>query len=373
MRRFLVFFGLLIVAGRCFAVESGLDLRGLLRVDGYLYADINTNSGTLTNFPTYGGVDTLSLKIRNNDRGYAQFKALVDFYFFHGEFADRYLAALSTPPLGNMAFSLDIRKMYLKLRPDFGDISIGRQIVHFGEGFLFSPIDVFSTPDLTDVSFARRGSDILRITLPIGALGEFDVLSTLSTHLTNLNSALKISLNVFGWDTSLVGIYRYKNYETLAGMTFKGDLGSFLSLHGEGVMHVLSNGNDLYGEAVLGVDTSFLDGNLILMAEYYYNGRVVDASKVTAQNLGTIGRLWYARHYGFVQLQWLIDELTTVSANSVVNFPDEAWMALLQLNRSLYQNVNLSLWGRWYHKNLNNITWLEGHDLEAGIRAEVLF
>ncbi len=372
MKRFWYFLALssLFIVEVSFAGESGLDLGGSLKVDTYIYADINTNVGILTNIPIYAGMDTLRLKVRNRDRKFAKFEAMVDLYLLHGEFADRYFATLASSSTG-MAFRADLLKLYIKLKPDFGDVSLGRQIIRFGQGFLFSPIDVFSTPDLSDISFSRRGSDSLRVEIPVGALGEFEMVTTLSTRLTNLRSAVKFSQNLFGWDTSIEALYRYFTYETLLGWTFKGDLG--LGWHGEAVLHILSNGNDFYGEVVLGADMSFLDGNLILMAEYYYNERVVDTLALTPLNIGSVNRQWYARHYVFAQVQFVVDDLTAVGVNGVLNFPDKAWILGILLNRSLYQNVNLSGSFRWYEKNINGVSWLENHNLESLLRVELLF
>ncbi len=349
--------------------ESGLQISGSLKSDTILSADI-TNA-TVTNFPVYAGMDTLRIRALNKKRKNVKFEAMFDFYMYHGEFADLYNTTMSAPSLFNAAVSAEIIKLYLKIKPSFGDITLGRQIVRFGQGFIFSPIDLFSQRDLSDIAFSRKGSDIIRVEIPLSDTGKIEALSTLSTHFTNIDSALKISLNIGGWDTSVVAMYRYSDYETIAGFAFKGDL--ILGWHGEAVLHILNNGKDVFPEAVVGADYSFFDGNLILMAEYYYNGRSVDVSKLTPSNIASVKRTWFAEDYAFFRVQYLIDEISGVSANTIFNFSDNAGITSLQYNRSLFQNFNMTTWLRWYLKNINGVVWLERHDLEAGVRLELRF
>ena len=62
-----------------------------------------------------------------------------------------------------------------------GIVHLGRQVINYERGALWSPTDIFTALDLTGLSPVRLGSDALRASIPIGATGGFDLVAAPGT------------------------------------------------------------------------------------------------------------------------------------------------------------------------------------------------
>lgn len=364
-----------------FAQEDSADGSGKkgLEISGKTFDTISVNhsidTATGTNTFTYAGISTLRINAMNADHSQVKFETSFDINLFAGEYADLYRAYTGSgiPALldQNTAITFTLRKLYLSLFTDFVDITLGRQIINYGVGYLFSPIDVFSKVDYTDINFTRKGSDILRVKFPLGDTSGLDIESTLTTHWTDLTAAAKLYTNLFGFDLAAIGIYNGETKGTTAGLTIKGDLE--LGVHGELVGHWLNDWSDFYFEAMTGVDYSFFDKNLIVMLEYYYNDRPIDPATVTPATVASIDRTFYNRHYVFFQMQYLFDEIHSAAFNIIYNPLDNAAICTLLYNWNLFQNANLIFYTRYLMNNINGISLVAQPDLQYSIRLEVLF
>jgi len=116
----------------------------------------------------------LTLNLQNANAKSAKIEGSVDFWLLTGAYADAYrridsTSSLILPGLSSV-FIADVRKLYASLFLPFADVSIGRQIISFGQGMVFSPIDVFSSVNILDLTLRRSGSDVARVRVPFGDL-----------------------------------------------------------------------------------------------------------------------------------------------------------------------------------------------------------
>jgi hypothetical protein len=233
---------------------------------------------------------------------------------------------------------------------------MGRQIINFGKGFVFSPIDVFSTVELQDINFRMSGTDIVTIRLPFSDLSGFDFITELPFLQDDYSVAAKFFTTLFDFDFSLVGIYKNagsensNENETVAGLTFKGDAG--IGLYGEAVTHYLSESREAYFEGMLGADYSIKD-KWYFAAEYLYKQYDWAYS-------------FWGEHNLFGSVRYSINDITNVSANVIYDIQHESTLGIFQWYYNILQNVN-------------TILYVQGTDSPVGqfmmyaLRAEVKF
>ena len=374
-----IFLFFTLLAGTIFAAENdtrGLDLNGRI-INDSLMNQYNGSGSNNTTF-AYAGENTLRLNVLNKDRSFAKIEGSMDVLLLYGEYANAYYALFGTSPSAILvqtnsqtSILLDLRKLYLALYPEFADITLGRQIINFGVGYLFSPIDVFSTINLNNINFERTGSDIAEVKIPFASTAGIDLVTTLSSQTTNIKSAAKLFANIAGYDLSAIGIYSGQYNETTAGLTFKGDIE--VGIHGELVEHFFQENTNNFFEGMMGIDYSFFESSIYLLFEYYYNGQPIDPNQVTPANIQSIQRLFYNKHYLFLLGEYKIDKIRNVSLDLIYNPLDNAVVVIPQYFQNIYQNVDLTVYMRYFYNNLNGLNWVISPNLEYALRLEVLY
>lgn len=266
---------------------------------------------------------------------------------------------------------VDTRKLYLSLFFDHLTFTLGRQIINYGVGYIFSPIDCFSTVNLQDIGLSRKGSDIMRVQVPLGDLAGLEGVTTITANGTDSASAVKIFGNLGGYDLSLTGIYKKPQEELLVGVTFKGDLE--IGIHGELVEHWNRQNDTRYFEGMAGADYSFNGNKVILLVEYYYNGNPIDPSKLTPADLLALNRNFLGPSYFFGQAQYVYDEIRSFNVNGIYNPMEKSWVGTFQFIYNVRQNTNLLLHARYYAGDLNGMDSANSPKVEYGAGVEIKF
>lgn len=352
--------------------NKGLDFSGSLMNENALHHYISND--TDTHSAAYSGLSTLSLGIENRNQKNGKFELDIALSVLYGEYKDYYnsiSSSISLPFIGDTAALIEIRKLYLALYPKFCDIIIGRQIVNFGVGTVFSPVDSFSSIDIADISFSRRGDDIAMLKFYFSPTAGLDILSTFSTKMTNTKTAVKLYANFLGFDASLLGVFKSAEYETLLGLSLKGD--AFVGIHGEFAAHIMGKSGEHYIEAMGGLDYSFFDGKLMLMAEYYFNSDEIDSDNVTLLDIASIDKKYYAPHYLFFSVNTTPNELTGFSTSVIWNIRDKAAIISGQFSRSITQNADMLFYVQYFHEQINGVDALKAYTLSYALRFEVSF
>ena len=81
----------------------------------------------------------------------------------------------ASPSMPETVFGARVRTLYVKLDEGAFSALAGRQVVNFGKGVLWSPVDIFDELDLSGLSPDRRGSDALRLSEALGETGSLDL------------------------------------------------------------------------------------------------------------------------------------------------------------------------------------------------------
>lgn len=383
---------LLLVAGKAGA-ESGVQLKGSLQTDMAIQlADLEATplptdepevlGGGLFDSAAFTGNNLLTLNFKTTQLEQARIDASLDLGMLYGTAATRW--QLYNPNgshgifLGSTPLFADLRKLSFSLFFPNTDVIVGRQIVNFGTGLVFSPVDVFTSVDLLELSFRRRGSDVVRLRTGFNATSGLELVASIPTGLDGQetqNSAAKLFTNLSGWDLSAVGLYRSPDRSWVAGLAFKGDL--FLGVSGELALHgapvtpeeeapttaarrtSLESGTDteLTVEAMLGIDYS-IHNLWFLNAEYYYRDPGMGATA------------FYDEHNVFASLRVSPDELTSFSISALMTFPAKNHLITAQVSHSLMQGVDIIAYVRGYQ--------IAGYetllpDSEVGVRSTLKF
>ncbi len=367
---------LMVICSLCF-LAAGFKVWAAPDLYGSFYTDLTARqyetdggSGKLK----YAGESGLRLNAKHFFNPSLKIEGSFDLILLGGDKADIYL--LMKPKEEAHSFEIDntrilplfdTRKLYLSYFSDQYTFTIGRQIINYGVGTVFSPIDSFSTVDLQDIELSRKGSDIARIQIPLGALAGIEGVSTLDGDA----SAVKIFGNLAGYDLGLTGIYKKPTEETLLGFTFKGDL--VIGVHGELVEHYSSYNDRNYFEGMIGGDYSFFQGKLIILAEYYYNSQPVDPNNLVPGEAADLNRTFLGERYLFGQASYIFDEIRRVSLNTIYNINEGSRVDTLQFFYNIRQNADLLLYTRYYTGDLNGSEVRLGPKAEYGARVELKF
>lgn len=339
--------------------KGGLSLKGSIFSDLSLMHYYNSNERDSLGF---GGLTTISLNAKNRNRKHAKVDASIEIKMPYGKgigssstaddssstdspiFSDYILFSMD-----NSILMIDIRRLYLSLYLPFADISIGRQIINFGKGTLFSPISVFSTVDIYDFTYRKNGSDIIKTAFPINNLWGIDLITELPYYNKEHTTAIKAYGNIKSFDLSLIGMYRHESEDILAGLEFKGDL--ILGVYSELLFNYKKNKSPGF-DAMIGIDYS-IRSKWIFIAEYLY----------TSNN-------HYHQIYGSVS--FLINELLKSGVSIIQNFDQKSTLGTAFISYNILQNADITFYVRGYNNDPFGEN-LPAHDIDYALRVEVKF
>jgi hypothetical protein len=359
--------------------ESGLEFSGALLADVSVLQTLSEGAGGVA----LAGDSQLTLNLVNVNRQTAKVEASAILTLLYGAYADQYQAALSQAVGAGLApgvltllasngaaVVVDLRKLYLAVFTRWLDVYLGRQIVNFGVGKLFSPLDLFSRPLLSDLNFARTGSDAVRLKAQFGEASGLDAIGAFDEEGGEPATALKLYANLAGFDLAAVGLYRDGRREFAAGADFKGDL--VVGLYGEAVQHFLADSGASWFEGMAGADYS-VAGALFLCLEYYYNGGGVQPGSLSPEQLAASPQLFLNRHYLYFAARYAPNEFTGVSASVVCDIPAAAFLPTLQCSLSVAQNAEVLFYGRLFLGDIRGGGANSGTDLQYGVQVAVSF
>jgi len=361
------------------AQSGGLQIGGSLADGALLLQDTGVGASS----PSLAGSSVLTLNFVNANRTFAKVEGSVVVNLLYGAYADGYAAAVaqavsaSTAPgllslltTQGAAVTVNLQKLYLEVYTNAADFSMGREIINFGVGTLFSPIDAFSRPTLTDLNYARSGSDVFRVDVPFGDVSGAEGVTSLSNSLDTLVSAIKLYTNVHDFDVSAVGIYRGATGEVLAGADFKGDL--VAGIYGEAVEHLFTNGSRQYFEGMAGADYSVAD-TFFATAEYYYNGNPAAPGSLTPAEIAAAEGLFLNQHYLYGNVRYLLNEIMNLQASVVYDISGSSFLATVQYDWNVVQNADLQLYGRYIYGDIQGGGGWSGPNLQYGFQVTVAF
>jgi hypothetical protein len=337
----------------------GLEFFGSLYTDVGLFHYLN---GSEKDPALFSGVSVLALRFRNVNRTHAKVEGDVEVLLPYGVLADwlspagNDSAKVSTSlyGIGTSPLFIDMRKLYLECYLPFADVALGRQITNFGKGIIFSPIDVFSTVQITDLNFRRNGSNVASVRVPFSDLAGVDCIVEAPLDSKEHSSAARFFATISGWDVSAVGLYRHRSNEVLVGTAFKGD--AVVGLYGELVEHLIDGTDNQYFECMMGADYS-IHNAWFFNAEYFYMDRPADSAS-----------LWGHNNL-YASVQFAPNELLRLSVIGIHQFESHRTIGMLSCLYNFIQNADLIAYVRGY----DNLQSIGAPDLQYAVRVEVKF
>jgi hypothetical protein len=326
---------------------------------------------------TPGGFSQLTVNMVNSNKQFAKVEGMGIVTVWTGVYAPLAMSqapsaglfAVSTPD-GSTAVTVELRKLYLAVFTSIADISMGRQIINFGVGTLFSPIDAFTVPLLSDLNYVRTGSDVVRLDAQFNEVSGLEAVSTMSASFDTMTSALKLYTNVRDFDIAGVGLYRGARNEMLAGAYFKGDIE--LGVYGEAVEHFIYSPGSTYFEGMLGTDYS-IEKTYFFTLEYYYNGNPAVPGSLGPLDLANAPALFLNQHYLYFMTRWQPTDLIGLSASIIWDVSASVVLPTLQLTYNVVQNAELTVYGRYFSGDIRSGAAWPGPDFQYGVEIQVSF
>jgi hypothetical protein len=246
--------------------------------------------------------------------------------------------APSAPSASDTLLDARVRTLYVKL--DAGPFSIlaGRQIVNFGKGALWSPVDIFDELDLSGLSPDRRGSDALRLSDAIGETGSLDLVAAPTGSPASGRYALRGTGFLGGANLGLLaardGSPAGAGGSWELGGDFKVDLGA--SLYGDAVYELPDSGSGSL-RAAGGADWSFdiADRKVVVAAQYYYEGTGASADP-----------LFPGKDNLYASVSWAAGDFFSLSSNAIWQIDEKALQATLIFTWNAAQNADLSFYAQ---------------------------
>ncbi len=352
--------------------ESGLIFSGLSRNDlvGLESFDKNKPAGEQFDF---AGANLLTLNLHNANASSAKIEGSVDFWLLTGAYANAYRRIDSTSGLLfsqlSSAFIVDVRKVYASLFLPFADVSIGRQIISFGQGMVFSPIDVFSTVNILDLTFRRSGSDVARVRVPFNDLSGVDAIAKLTAQTKDAAAAIKGYTHLAGFDIAGIGMYQGVRHEAITGITFKGDI--VAGAYGELVEHWGQGGKRSF-IGMLGADYS-IENTWLFTAEYLYNEKPETNDSVSQLSIVQTTIPLLHHHYAFLMTRYKINDIMNISASAIADISGKSGVGTLQYFYNVLQNADLVVYTQYYRASSEGMLPLTSDQATYGLRVEVAF
>ncbi|MCX7882020.1 MAG: hypothetical protein N2314_02230 [Brevinematales bacterium] len=297
-----------------------------------------------------GGQTVWRVSVANRDTEYARFDVSGDLVILSG--------VITNGAQGSMLWSIgeetllmvDVRKCSVMVKPFWGDVILGRQLVRWGEGFIFSPMDFFSQMDVRDVNLSRLGVDALRIKLPLGQVGFAEGIGVIRSFWTNSLVGVRTGGGGESWYVTGALFYRGKEEAWMGGLSLKWDFGP--TWYGEGVYHSTTNTNKSFWHGMVGMDYSFW-GKWVFRVEYMTH--TLERTHFSLFEYSTLPVYpFLSHHYISLHLMMIPTLIDSFFLTVVANLDDEEqnlWYKgqwwILGYQRNLYQNVNLLTWLRY--------------------------
>jgi hypothetical protein len=225
------------------------------------------------------------------------------------------------------AIAARIRTLYAKLDLDWASFTAGRQVLNYGRGALWTPTDIFTELDLAGISPVRRGTDAIRVVVPLGVTGGLDLAAAPTTFPASGKYAARLGGLLGDVDGAVMAARDGTEKSWLAGADFKADL--VVGLYGDAIYAQPDSGGWGALRVAAGADWSF--GDFIVAAEYYYNGGGSSADI-----------LFPGSHNAYGSFTWKVSELFDLSLATVVDVEGGAGTGTLLAQISAAQNATVT-------------------------------
>ncbi|MFP4528084.1 MAG: hypothetical protein ACLFQX_06000 [Candidatus Kapaibacterium sp.] len=263
-----------------------------------------------------------------------------------------------------------IDMLYYKHMFDWGEVTFGRQVISWGVGRIWQPMDMFNPINPANFSkFEKDGADALSAKYYFGMFTDLEVVYNFRERWEDGNFAARFRTNTGEYDlTAMAG---YFDQRPNIGGAFAGNIAT-AGVRGEAVYTIDPDDPDSsYARAILGIDHQ-LTPDLYAMLEYHYNGQGTTCKK--CYNIARVfsgEMLNVGKHYLFAQGRYALHPLWNVSMGNMLNMTDGSGFVTGMLSYSASENCNLNLAGMGVYGDKLDEYWY--YSSAAYLQAEFYF
>lgn len=230
---------------------------------------------------------------------------------------------------------------YIKFAFRRFDLTVGKQQISLGSGYVWNPTDVFNIKDVLDPTYEQPGHNALRLDVPLGNSGGVTALYSPEDTWNQSSKLIQLKMRIPRFDVSFIAIetlWRFHDYTEFDEDTFKfleqpekrrvlggsleGELFG-LGLWSEYGHSLMKESNDFY-ELVVGMNYTF-DFQTFVMMEYYRN--TLAASDYRRYTLND-----WMRYFAAEQKAVSRDQLYTLIQHPVTDFIELGMMSIISIS-----------------------------------------
>lgn len=271
---------------------------------------------------------------------------------------------------------------YIKLSFKSFDLTVGKQQISLGTGYVWNPTDVFNIKELFDPAYEQPGHNALRLDVPLGSMYTLTTLFSPEDTWKNSAKLIQIKGRISHFDYSLTAIEKvwlfhdYTQFDfvnmnflelpgkrKLLGASTAGELLG-LGVWAEYAYNWMENSENFY-ELVVGTDYTF-NFQTYIMVEYYRNS--LGKTDYEQYNLNDWMRMIaleqkaISRDQIYVFIQHPATDLLSVGISTIYSISDNSFALVPTLSYSLsdnvevfaYLNINFGKEGKVFAKNMGN-------------------
>jgi len=246
----------------------------------------------------------------------------------------------------NYIAGIELERLYFRLNGEYVDFEGGLMRLPFGYGQVWGPSDFLNPKNPLKPDARLRG--ILGASASWYPVDELKLLAFYASPRSALSREGKgtlagLSLDNHWEKASVQALYSFQTPDdgSLYGI-HRGGLSLKVDIEASFTLEALYTYNHEAGTEIdglslsAGVDYSFLDGNLIVLAEYLYNGE-------TSSTALKYGGGFSNRHYLYTGLTWRLNDLTSITAALISCFDDVSFTPLVTFSHELFQGAALTV------------------------------
>lgn len=271
---------------------------------------------------------------------------------------------------------------YIKLAIKCFDLTLGKQQISLGTGYVWNPTDVFNIKDVLDPTYEQPGHNALRLDVTLGSSYTLTALYSPEDSWKESARLIQFKGRIPHFDYTLIAIeklWRFHDYRQfdsenmnflempekrrLLGGSLVGELFG-LGVWAEYGYNIMENSKDFH-ELVIGTDYTF-DFQTYAMVEFYQN--TLGKTDYEKYDINDWMRLFAAeqkaisRDQVYVFVQHPVTDLLILGLSSLYSISDNSLALIPTLNYSLsenvdimaYLNLNLGKEGKVFSKSQGN-------------------
>jgi len=257
-----------------------------------------------------------------------------------------------------------IDRLFISIKPSWGDIIAGRQAITWGNGFIFNPMDLFNPFAPSDtIRDYKMGDDLISLRFNNQWLGECNLLYvprrdviTQQIDVKQSSTAGKFHFFAGDFEIDVLGAWHYN--EIVLGL---GGIGYFkdAAWRTDLVWSTLNDGKNTKGyfQFIVNIDYSWMwkGKNIYGFVEYYHNGlgkkkysnAMTDPDQLERIDRGELFAL--GKNYVSGHIQMELHPLFNIYLNFINNVRDPSGIIQPRAIFSLSQNINLNVGASFFY------------------------